>query len=63
MVVQVGTAAAVTITVVANMSRPDLVKAKVAPDPLHGFSVEVPYHPPLAVTTWSYRCLHQSLLI
>ena len=34
--------AAPVLTVLANLDRPDLVKAKVAPNPFHGFDAQFP---------------------
>lgn len=45
-VAQIGDAAPVIVTALADKPRPDLVKAKVAPNPDHGFSVSIPYVPP-----------------
>jgi len=45
-VVQVDGAPPVTVTALADMPRPDLVPAGMAPDPNHGFRVAIPYRAP-----------------
>lgn len=56
-VAQIGDAAPITVTALANQPRPDLVKAKMAPNPDHGFSVSIPYTAPpadpLSRAAWS----------
>ena len=50
-VVQQGSSAPTTYTAMANVSRPDLVKAGMAPNPNHGFTVVIPYAPNAVVVT------------
>ena len=47
LVVRVGDALPYTVTTLANLSRPDLVKAGIVPNPFHGFSVKIALQPAL----------------